>query len=141
MKNIEKIVREKLGQKKFNPINEQKHKRFNFSKDCTKNKNIIELFNEYGFCYDNYSDSDDKIYDTFDNSGLLLNFYKGGCRLLIEILNEDADWYTSVESMYSTIIIEDYSGLGTVEIIISILEKYSNFIEINRDNKIEKILN
>ena len=135
MREIEKIVRERLGQKKFNPVNNQKHKRFDFSKNCKKNKNIINLFNEYKFRYNNEYE-----YETFDESGLSLDFYKGQATLSIEILNESIDWYQDVDCMYSKVCIEDYTGLGTVEIIINILEKYSNFIEVNRNNKIESIL-
>ena len=134
MDSLELLIRKRLGQKKFEPINGRKHKRFDFSCNRNKNKKIIELFNDFEFeIVDEYGGRGGRFLETFE-----LNFYKGECELLYEEMDIDIEHF---DCRYYNVIIKDYSGYGTVEIIRDIiLEHSNNYKEIIREEKLNKIL-
>jgi hypothetical protein len=131
---LEYEIRKRLGQKKFDPINNRKHKRFDFSCDNKKNKKIIELFNDFEFeIADEYGGRGGRFLETFE-----LKFYKGECKLLYEEMDIDVEHF---DCKYYNVIIKDYSGYGTVEIIKDIiLEHSTNYKEILRNLKLNELL-
>jgi hypothetical protein len=135
MDSLELLIRKRLGQKNFEPINGRKHKRFDFSCDNKKNKKIIELFNDFELLFkvDEFGSYGGKILEIFE-----LKFYKGECKLLYEEMDIDVEHF---DCKYYNVIIKDYSGYGTVAIIKDIILEHSiNYKEIIREEKLNKLL-
>lgn len=135
MDALEYEIRKRLGQKKFEPVNGRKHKRFDFSCNNIKNKKIIDLFNDFELLFkiDEYASYGGKISEIFE-----LNFYKGECKLLYEEMDIDIEHF---DCKYHYVILKDYSGWGTVDIIKDIILEYStNYKEILRNIRIDKLI-
>jgi hypothetical protein len=129
MDSLEFLIRKRLGQKKFNPLHERRHKRFDFSFNNKKNDNIINLFDDFEFNIDEESGSLLEISK--------LRFYKGECFLLYEMVHIS----DTFDVEYSDVVLKDYSGYGTVEIIKDIILNYStNYKEIIRDFKLKQLI-
>jgi hypothetical protein len=128
MDSLEYEIRRRLGQKKFDPINNQKHKRFDFSCHNKKNINIMKLFDDIEFELDGENGNFFEIFE--------LRFYKGSCVLIIETVDIDEDNFSCV---YSDVVIEDYTGYGTVYIIKDIILKYSNYKMVLRNEKLNEL--
>lgn len=128
--DLEMIIRKRLGQKRFDPINEQKHKRFDFSKNNKSNNLILSLFDDFKFSY--------KGGFTF-NEIFNLSFYKGECLLIQEEFSHyDED---IKEPIYKEIVLNNYTGYGTVDIIKEIIINYSfNYKNIIRDTKLNILI-
>jgi hypothetical protein len=134
MDTLEYEIRKRLGQKNFEPINNRKHKRFDFSHNNRRNRKIIELFDDFEFQMPNkYGTDIGRLFEVFE-----LTFSKGSCLLIYEEMDIDIERF---DCTYRNIIVKEYTGLGTVEIIKDIILNYStNYKEVIRDISINKIL-
>ncbi len=126
---LELLIRKRLGQKAFEPLHGRRHKRFDMSCNSKKNRDIIELFNDFeidfGLGVDNYSG----YYE--------VSFYKG----MYSIMAEDIMFDDDIRFLgYRMIDILPPDSGGTVDIIYHLLKQFSNYKKVLRNENLETIL-